>query len=58
MVARVVVYSDKLSWGHRWGHATRIRGTCGTTDPRNHAVLAKPCRVEWAVKDSNLRPWD
>jgi hypothetical protein len=39
-------------------HAVGIPGTPGTPDPLNHAVFAQPCGWVWAVKDSNLRPWD
>ncbi len=29
-----------------------------TPDPHNDADLAQPRDGKWAVKDSNLRPWD
>jgi len=47
-----------LTWGHRWGHAMRIHDSHDAPDPLNHAVFAQQRSAEWAVKDSNLRPWD
>jgi len=45
-------------WGHRWGHATHTGALRDTLVPLNHAVVAQPSDIGWAVKDSNLRPWD
>ena len=51
-------HGDTGAVGHRWGHSTRIGDLCGMPVPHNHAVSAERCGALWAVKDSNLRPWD
>jgi hypothetical protein len=38
----------------RGTYRARFRGTSGTPDPRNHAVLAQPCGAIWAHLAPNV----